>query len=130
MNNENIESKLVRLGYTESWLLFNVLTSGILEKQLSELDKGEDTNEEHYRYKTFCSYLELQTSLSNKLVDHLISLLLGDADKSMVASASIRLLKHQYLTDEQFNKVKLLVRGFGEWADIQITKAELKRLKK
>ena len=130
VSNENIESKLLRLGYTKSWLLFNVLTSEVLDKQLSELDSGEDTNEEHYRYKIFCAYLELKTSLNNETVDHLISLLMEDADKTMAASASIQLLKHQYLTDEQFDKVRLFVREFGEWTESQIIKTESKRLKK
>lgn len=129
VNSENIKSKLIRLGYTKSWLLFNVLTVEILEKQLSEFDKGEDTNEEHYRYKTFCSYLGLQTSLNNETVDHLISLLKNDTDQTMACSASIKLLEHDALTNEQFYKVQLYVKGFGEWVSRHINKAEANRKK-
>jgi len=113
---------LARLDYSELWLDYGVLTEINLAKQIQELDTGEDTNKEHYRYKTLRHFLDNKLFLDNIALRHIVEILKADQDKAMSSSATIYLLKKNYLTNDQFDLVTVFLKTFGDWTEKQIDK--------
>jgi hypothetical protein len=116
----DLQIKLSQLGYTETWLNVGILTEKMLESQLQELMPGDDTNKEHYRYRTFITYLNCHTTLSDSQVEQIISLFQHDSDKTMAGSSLAKLLELRSLTASQFNSVSKALSGFGKWTEKRI----------
>ena len=129
MVNRTIQDKHLKLGYSQLWLDSGVLTNKSLEEQIKELDLGEDSNTEHYRYRTLTNYFAIQTSFDNITLKQILQLLQSDSDKVMAGSATVILLRKTSLTDEQFNNVADFLQTFGEWTTKQIDKARQQRIK-
>lgn len=129
MSDPIIQNKLSRLGYSQEWLNSTVLTIEELEKQIIILEKGEDTNTEHYRYRTLLNYFNQQPAFSNHVVEQLIELLKNDSDQTMAGSATAYLLDRLSLTNEQFDLIARFLQSFGIWALIRIERARSKRVK-
>jgi hypothetical protein len=129
MVDTTIHDKLLRLGYSQLWLDNGMLTVENLDNQIKELDLGEDDNTEHYRYRTFTNYFNLQTSFDNSILKQILQLLQSDRDKTMAGSATVALLRKSCLTDEQFDIVVEFLQTFGDWTTKQIDKARQQRMK-
>ena len=53
----SIDSALKRLGYTNEWIEFGILTEEEILAQYDEINTSEDQNAEHYRAGSFQYYL-------------------------------------------------------------------------
>ena len=130
MGDTTIQVKLSKLNYSRHWLDSGVLTEKTLTEQIRELDLGDDGNTEHYRYRTLQNYLKSQSAFDSNILRHVLQLLERDADKSMANSATISLLKHHALTDEQFDTVsRFLITIFGDSTKKYIDKAKAERIR-
>lgn len=129
MVDTTIQNKLLRLGYSQLWLDSGILTIDNLEKQIKELNLGEDENTEHYRYRTFINYFHQQASFENNTLNQVIHLLQTDCDKTMAGSATVDLLRKSSLTDEQFDTVAEFLETFGDWAAKQVDRSRRQKTK-
>ena len=98
--------KLSLLGYDSKWITYGVLTQEMLENQISTFLNEEDNNTEHYRYRTFMAFLASKQALSQIELEHFIELICLDEDRTMAGSVMIDLLSKDFLTTEQYQKVK------------------------
>jgi hypothetical protein len=122
--------KLKLLGYSSDWIAAGILTESEFASQLQEFPSGEDTNKEHYRFRTLANYLRNNETLSDNQVKHIIRLLRKDVDKSMAGSALLKLLSMPALTDKQFALISSVLTSFGSWTEKQIEKQHAIRAKK
>ena len=118
----DLQAKLSLLDYTADWLQTGILTEVGLNYQLRELASGEDTNKEHYRYRTFITYLNSQSVFSDEQIAQIVKLFQFDPDETMASSALAKLLEEQSLTDRQFTLVSEALSIFGNWAEKKIRK--------
>lgn len=107
----------MRLNYTPDWLNVGILTEGVFESQLQEFAIGEDTNTEHFRYRTFAAYLSKQATFSDTQIQNIIQIFQLDQDKAMAGASLARLLKVLSLTDKQFTEVSEALIAFGSWTE-------------
>lgn len=97
--------KLNRLGYTQSWLDFGILTEENLNNQTEHYNASADKNSEHYRYQTFKNFLELQPQVDNNLINKLFKIIQQDSDESMARAMGLDILKQKNVSDENFNVI-------------------------
>lgn len=111
------------LHYSENWLTSGILTEDFLLKQIEQFELGEDSNTEHYRYKSLIIYLKSIPLFSDDMIGEILNVLESDEDVSMASSATIALLKTKSLTEKQFNDVaNFSIQTFGEWLQKHISK--------
>ena len=120
----DVQTKLALLDYSTDWITSGILTESDLDHQLQEFSEGEDTNKEHYRYKTLLHYLKLNPTLSDKQVEQIAMLMRKDVDTSMAGSVLTTLLKMPGLTEKQFQLVSSVLVSFGSWAEKHIKKEQ------
>ena len=130
MKSKDLEAKLSKVDYQASWIKYGILTEKELDNQLQELSLGEDTNKEHYRYRTLSSYFKSKEVLSDVEIKQVVNLLRQDPDISMASSALITILKRPLLTDEQFELISETLKTFGNWTERHIEKQKIIRQKK
>jgi len=119
---------LKRLGYSQVWIDFNVLSEECLEEQIKEFKSSDDTNTEHYRYKTFKIFLANLECIENSLLNNLLDLIRIDLDESMAMSMGLDLLKYKKLKDHQFKIVsEFLLSTYGEQMKKYISKEHVYR---
>lgn len=111
----NPQADLIKLKYTQNWLDFGVLSEDFLAKQIAEFERGEDKNTEHYRYATFCKFIQENDSFSDLQVQNFISLIEQDNDKLMAGSALKGFYKCGKLIPSQCESVEQALLDFGEW---------------
>lgn len=129
MVDTTIQDKLLRLGYSRLWLDSGVLTNDQLEKQIEELDTGEDDNTEHYRYRAFTDYFNAQASFDDNALQQVLQLLQNDEDTTMAGAATANLLEKSGLTDEQFDTVAGFLQTFGNWTAKRVDRARRQRIR-
>ena len=117
----DLQAKLSLLDYTAEWLQIGILTEVALNDQLLELATGEDTNKEHYRYRTFTTFLTA-TTFSDAQITKIVTLFQFDPDQTMAGSALVKLMEKRSLTDKQFGFVSEALSVFGNWAEKKIKK--------
>ena len=98
-------SNLSKLRYSQIWLESGVLHIAELKQQIADYNNGIDFNKVHYRYKTYVSFLQSQSSLDNATLCQIIEISKAYEDKAMACSATLFLLKTDYLTTQQFETV-------------------------
>ena len=119
MDNKELLEKLTLLGYSTEWVQAGLLTEAQLNEQVLFYHSGEDPNLEHYHYKTFISYIDRLTSISNEKLTQILQLIHLESEESMAGSVLVSLLKKDYLSEEQFNKVSIVLGKYGEWTEKQ-----------
>ncbi len=118
------------LEYSQIWLEHQLLTPDILSVQILEFKKGEDPHTEHYRYKTFKSYLQNKTILTDETLTQIFEIIKIDNDDSMASAMGIDILKTKSLTDNQFTTVgDFLKETFGDHMQNYIDKEIVWRIK-
>lgn len=119
------------LGYTEKWFDYGFLDSESLEQQLKKFQDGGDKNTEHYRYGTFKRWITNKTSITDTEIENFFELVKQDSDQIMAGSALMDLISCSFLSDEQFDKLKVKAKGLGDWTTKHLIKqALLRRLKR
>lgn len=117
MTEQQLTTKLEKLGYTGAWLTSGVLTEEILLEQELLFDKGEDRNTEHYRYSTCNQYLRNKKIPTTSELESLFELLQHDPDTYMAGSVVIDVFNRIELTDEQFSWFIRKVAVLGDWTE-------------
>lgn len=104
------------LAYTPKWIEYGFLTQEQYNLQLIEFEKVEDTNKEHYRYRSFIDFIEEKSAFKDDDISHFLELVEMDVDQAMASSALVQLLKSKKLTPSQYMNVKLAILkyDFGE----------------
>lgn len=125
----DLAAKLSLLDYSRDWIETGILTEAVLNTQIQEFETGEDTNKEHYRYRTLTTYLKTHNTLSDTQVEQIIELLRNDQDEAMASSVLTGILKMQNLTDKQFEIVQAALSTFGSWTEKHIEKQQAIRKK-
>ena len=115
---------LAKLSYHPKWIEYKFLSKEILEQQLSEFNKGEDTNSEHYRYRTFKSFIQNNPKFTDNQVNHFIELTQIDPDETMAGSALSEFIQSGKLNPNQYLITKQAFIEFGEWTKKVIDRIE------
>jgi hypothetical protein len=123
----NQQSAIHTLGYTQQWIDYGVLTNKQLQTQLAEFNSGADPHPEHFRYRTLYSYIDTRIAIKNEEVGNLLKLMIEDGDSTMASSAVLLLLKHAYITNEQFETVAKVLATYGDWTDKEISRQRERR---
>ena len=127
MIDKKLADKLSKIGYTNLWLDYGVLTIEYLIKQVQTFDNSDDQNTEHYRMNAFRHYLSSKNNLSDVEFDNYLELALKDNDVLMAGTAMADLFNKVDLTDLQFKKLSKSIRHFGDWTEKVITRQTLLR---
>ena len=127
MSDTTLSINLSKLGYTKKWVDNGLLTQEELNKQLEILKIGDDTNTEHYRYKTLSYFVDSKDNISDNELFNFLEIAINDTDTSMSSSAIVKLLEKDYLTDRQFERVSGSLSAFGDWTKKVIIKQKLVR---
>lgn len=131
MTEQQLTTKLEKLGYTYVWLTSGVLTEEILLEQERLFDKGEDRNTEHYRYSTCNQYLRSKKILTTSELECLFELLQNDPNTYMAGSVVIDVFNWIELTDEQFSWFIGKVTALGDWTEKTVLRQTfLRKLRK
>jgi hypothetical protein len=102
-NNMSIESALQRLGYTQEWLEFGVISKELVLQQYQAIQTAEDTNAEHYRWGGFLTYLRSKEALTDEEVDHIFQLSDHGPDKmNLRINRILAVINSGLLTHEQY----------------------------
>ncbi len=115
---------LAKLSYHPKWIEYKLLSKEMFEKQLNELNKGEDTNTEHYRYRTFKSLIQNYPKFTDKQVNNFIKLVQLDPDQTMAGSALSDFIQSGKLNPNQYLYTKQAFIEFGEWTKKVIDRIE------
>ena len=121
-----IEQQLTLLNYSNKWMAYELLKKDSLTEQVNEYKKGDDTNTEHYRYKSFLRFMEENDSFNDKQIDNFLELITIDQDQTMAGSVMVKMLRKPSLTPTQFELLVERFRHFGKWTEKTITN-EIKR---
>lgn len=105
--------KHLKLGYTNLWLEFGLLTEQELVEQFAIFEKSDDKNTEHYRYGTFRKYLTTRKVLTDKELDNYLKVASSEKDEPMASAAIVDILREIELTDLQFDKVCSEIKELG-----------------
>ena len=127
MTDNELPSKLAKIGYSTLWLDYGVLTIDQLIEQVKIFGKSNDHNTEHFRYQTFRHYLSSKRELSDKEFDIYLRLTFTDPDPVMAGSATVDIFDKIDLTNLQFQKLCKTVGHFGEWTEKVVTRQILLR---
>ncbi len=127
MSDTTLLINLSKLGYTKKWVDSGLLTQDKLYNQLELFKTGDDTNTEHYRYKTLTDFVENKDNISDIDLSNFLELTINDTDTSMSSSAIVKLLEKDYLTDKQFERVSASLSAFGDWTEKVIIRQKLVR---
>ncbi len=119
--------ELEDLGYTKKWVDYGFLTEEILDYQLSEFQKGEDQNCEHYRYGTFKNWINQKSGFTNLEIKQFIELALEDSDLIMAGSAVKDLFTNPKISNHQYDLIKKELSKFGDWTIKLIHREGLKK---
>ncbi len=83
------------LQFNQKWLELGIVTIAKL-KNLEEVWKlGEDTNPEHYRWRTFLEFINSKESLNEQILKELYELGACDPDASMSRAMMADILRHR-----------------------------------
>lgn len=115
------------LGYTQKWFDYGVLSQEAFAEQVSEFQKAEDQNTEHYRYETLLHWMRVKTEFANLEIERLLELLLSDPDQLLAGSAIKELFQRPELSKKQFQLLKKQLPLFGDWTAQLIEREELKK---
>ena len=129
MTEKELTNKLAKLGYTNLWLNYGILTIQQLISQEQEFDNSEDKNTEHYRCGAFVDFLQNRIKLSDTDFDNLIVLILQDEDESMANAITVTIFETIELTDSQFEKLCATIMHFGDRSEKIIRYRLLRKLK-
>lgn len=77
----DIKVAISRLGYTEEWIDFGIISKDSLMAQYNEILVSEDQNAEHYRNGAFGVYLSSKDCLSDKEISCIFELRDNGPDK-------------------------------------------------
>jgi hypothetical protein len=127
MTADKLQIELAKLGYNDRWIDSGILTIEVLNCQLMAFDKNAETNTEHFRYATFLNYLKTRNGLNDLELENYLSITLGDNDQTMAGSATAALFDKVDLTDQQFYRVIVALRSFGDWSEKLIIRHQLLR---
>ena len=104
--NISMKNYLDRLGFTEEWVSFGVISESILSDLYKEISVSEDENAEHYRHRAFSQYLKSKSSLSDEEVANIFRLEDRGPDKCDLRVNRINELLHSdILTDHQLESL-------------------------
>ncbi len=127
MTDKELVDKLSKIGYTNLWLDYGVLTIEYLIEQVQTFDNGDDQNTEHYRMNAFRHYLSSKNNLLDIEFDNYLELALKDNDVLMAGTATADLFNKVDSTDLQFEKLSKSIRHFGDWTEKVVTRQTLLR---
>jgi hypothetical protein len=127
MSDTTLLINLSKFGYTKKWFDNGLLTQEELNKQLEILKIADDTNTEHYRYKTLSDFVDSKNNISDSQLFNFLEIAINDIDTSMSSSAIVKLLEKDYLTDRQFERVSTSLTVFGDWTEKVIVRQKLVR---
>ena len=71
------------LGFTDQWFSLGILTEDQLRQHGNTYETSDDKFGEHYRYRAFCSYLQVHRPLPASIAEALYELGESDPDPSM-----------------------------------------------
>ncbi len=104
----NIEASLKRLGFTEQWLEFGIVTEEYALELYEEITVSEDKNAEHYRGWAFSEYLKSKNSLSDQEIKDIFTLKDNGPDNCDLHGDRIFALLHSdLLTDLQLEELAI-----------------------
>ncbi|WP_432453759.1 hypothetical protein ACRRS0_22550 [Agarivorans sp. QJM3NY_29] len=92
-----------------------MLEEQYFSSQVKDQESSGHEGYEHYRYGAFIHWLRTRDSATDQEIAQFLELTLNDTDVVMGGSAAIELLKCQWITDAQFEKVCTESRKFGKW---------------
>ena len=123
---DEINKKLSLLNYSNKWMIYEMISTDVLIKQVNEFKEGNVENTEHYRYRSFRNFIDGNDSLSDMQVENVLELIDIDEDQTMTGSVMVKMLRKTSLTNAQFEIIVEKLKGFGEWTEKSIRK-EIKR---
>jgi hypothetical protein len=119
------DKALYRLGYTEEWLSFGILTEDYLLSQYQEILTSEDQNAEHYRSGGFGDYLKSKKVLTDQEVENVFKLVDDGPDKyDLHQDRIINLVVEGILTGKQL----VLIGEYPEVVESPIQKCYLREI--
>jgi hypothetical protein len=100
------EKALKRLGYTEEWLEYGIITEKLLFVQYAEILISDDDNAEHYRCKGFQQFLHKKECLTDTEVERIFQLQDNGPDHcDLYENRILTLLYSDLLSDEQLANI-------------------------
>ncbi len=101
-----LEKAIKKLGYTNKWLDFGIITEDYLLKQYDKINNSADNNPEHYRSAAFTDYLESKNRLTDQEIDNIFQLKEeGSEAFSLHTCRIIELIYSNLLSDSQLQSI-------------------------
>jgi hypothetical protein len=98
------QKALKRLGYTNEWLDYGIISEESLFEQYNEILNSEDQNAEHYRCGAFAYYMKGKSSLSDSELKSILSLRDNGPDNcNLQPDRIINLIESALLNKSQLN---------------------------
>jgi hypothetical protein len=95
MSNIKKHESFLTLKFSEDWIELNLINLEILEKLKNEYAKDTDKHTEHYRWKVFKEFLEINSSLPESTFFSLYELGNNELDQGMGESMMIDLIRRK-----------------------------------
>lgn len=111
--NKNDKCLLQKLGYSELYLTYGIISLNLLQKQYEANIEGKETNTEHFRYEVIINYINTISKLSEETFDLLLQIIELDESTAMSLSVCFYLENKKILNDNQWNRLKELMLRIG-----------------
>jgi|GEM_PF-2480152 len=106
MNNKKLAPTLERLGFTQDWIDYGIISEEFVFKLFDEILNSEDQNAEHYRSGAFGKYIKSKDSLTNEEIRKIFKLQDDGPDKcDLHANRIICLIQSGLLTKQQLDSL-------------------------
>jgi hypothetical protein len=105
-DNIHLNAAMITLHYSPKWLEYGFISEQFLLLQLSEYEKSDDKNLEHYRYRGFQAVLESHSIFTDNFISQYIELALLDEDRVMGKAALADLIKQPGLSLQQIQQLR------------------------
>jgi hypothetical protein len=101
-----MKTEIARLGYTEEWLQFGIISEKFALSQHTEFLNSEDKNEDHYRWGAFVLYMNSKEILTDDEIKNIFLLKDSGLDKCELHSNRIHwLISSGKLNDFQYDSL-------------------------
>jgi Asp-tRNA(Asn)/Glu-tRNA(Gln) amidotransferase B subunit len=100
----NIGIALKRLGFTQEWIDFGIVSSAYIHELSEEITVSDDKNAEHYRNLAFSRYLNTKKNLTDIEIINIFNLKDNGPDNcDLLVNRIFELLHSDLLTNKQLN---------------------------
>jgi hypothetical protein len=92
MNNLENHKMFRILGFTNRWVILNLLNKNVLDSLEHQYNSDTDRHTEHFRWKVFKDYLNHKEKLTGELFEELFKLANDETDVGMGESMMVELI--------------------------------------